>query len=82
MLASLKGGLQMASATGIFLFHQELVESTSDLVEKIIILFSNFLFSCLSRSGLGRSSLHLTLLSEAVRNLLALSLPSVGALDG
>ena len=44
MLASLKGGLQMASATGVFLFHQELVESTSDLVEKIIILFSNFMF--------------------------------------
>ena len=42
MLASLKGELQVASATGVFLFHQELVESTSGLVEKHIILFSNF----------------------------------------
>ena len=44
MLASLKGELQVASATGVFLFHQELVESTSGLVEKNIILFSNFFF--------------------------------------
>ena len=71
----------MASATGVFLFNQELVESTSDLVEKIIF-FSNFLFSCLSRSGLGRSGLRLTLLPQPVRNLLALTLPSVGAPGG
>ena len=43
MLASLKGELQVASSTGVVLFHQELVESTSGLVEKNI-LFSNFFF--------------------------------------
>ena len=32
----------MASATGVFLFHHELVDSTSGLVAKNIILFSNF----------------------------------------
>ena len=44
MFASLKGELQVASTTGVFLFHQELVEWTSGLVVKDIILFSNFLF--------------------------------------
>ena len=44
MLASLKGELQVASATGVFLFHQELVEWTSGLVVKDIILFSNIFF--------------------------------------
>ena len=44
MFASLKGELQVASATGVFLFHQELVEWTSGLVEKDIILFSNIFF--------------------------------------
>ena len=41
------------------------------------ILFSNtFSFSCLSRSGLGRSVPCLTLLPQPVRNILALALPS------
>ena len=44
MLASLKGELQVASATGVFLFHQELVQWTSGLVVKDIILFSNIFF--------------------------------------
>ena len=44
MLASLKGELQVASATGVFLFHQELVEWTSNLVVKDFILFSNISF--------------------------------------
>ena len=44
MFASLKGELQVASATGVFLFHQELVEWTSGLVVKHIILFSNIFF--------------------------------------
>ena len=39
MFASLKDELQVASATGVFLFHQELVEWTSGLVEKDIIFF-------------------------------------------
>ena len=37
MFASLKGELQVASATGVFLFHQELVEWTFGLVEKDIL---------------------------------------------
>ena len=44
MFASLKGELQVASATGIFLFHQELVEWTSGLVVKDGIFFSNIFF--------------------------------------
>ena len=44
MFASLKGELQVSSATGVFLFHQELVEWTSGLVLKDIILFSNIFF--------------------------------------
>ena len=34
----------MASVTGVFLFHQELVEWTPGLVVKDIILFSNIFF--------------------------------------
>ena len=44
MFASLKGEPQVASATGILLFHQELVEWTSGLVVKDVILFSNIFF--------------------------------------
>ena len=44
MFASLKGELQVASATGVFLFNRELVEWTSGLVVKDIILFSNIFF--------------------------------------
>ena len=44
MLASLKGELQVASTTGVFLFHQELVEWTTGLVVKDFILFSNIFF--------------------------------------
>ena len=53
MLASLKGELQVASATGVFLFHQELVESTSGLVVKDFILFSNIFFFLLIPFWLG-----------------------------
>ena len=77
MLASLKGELQVASATGVFLFYQELVEWTSGLVVKDFILFSNIFFFFLSRSGLERSVPRLTLLPQPVRNILALALPSM-----
>ena len=77
MLASLKGELQVASTTGVFLFHQELVECTSGLVVKDFILFSNIFFFCLSRSGFGRSVPRLTPFPQPVQDILALALPSV-----
>ena len=82
MLASLKGEFRVAFATGVVPFHQELVESASGRVEKNFILFSNFFFFLLSRSGLGSSGLRLTLLPQPVRNFLALTLPSLCAPGG
>ena len=70
----------MTSATGVFLFHQLLLEKTSGQVKKDAIIFSNvFLFLAYPVLALRRSSPRLTVLPQPVRNLLVLALPSVSA---